>query len=298
MKARLLTLLVLGVSLAALPAVALGDGARGASNTHTYLDSTGEDAAEADITSDVVSNDDAGLITFQINVANRPTLTPDMYFLIFLDTDANATTGDPDSLGADFLIQLIPGAVDLFQWNGTTFVHAPAQTSLTFAYPTTGPVIKISAADLGKTKAFNFGVISATGFAVDANGNPDLTNEHRDYAPDLGHGFNSYQVLTRLILSVTAFTTAPKPVHAGRPFSVSLSATENDTAGPVQRGTVACAATIAGRRVIARTHVVRNGIAVCAWQIPRTARGRTIRGLITLTVQGVSVTRGFSARIL
>jgi hypothetical protein len=41
---------------------------------------------------------------------------------------------------------------------------------------------------------------------------------------------------------------------------------------------------------------VTNGVATCVWRIPKTAKGRTMRGNITLTVQGVRVTRPFSAR--
>ena len=44
-----------------------------------------------------VSNDDAGLITFQVNISNRPAFTDDMFLLIFMDTDQNTATGDPDS---------------------------------------------------------------------------------------------------------------------------------------------------------------------------------------------------------
>ena len=163
MKARLLLLLVLGVALAAMPAVAFGDSARHLKNTTTYPDSTGEDPAAPDITSVVVSNDDAGMITFQVNISNRPTLTPDMSFVVFLDTDKNGTTGAAGSLGADYAIQLVPGAVDLFQWNGTTYAHAASQASLTFSYTATGPVIRVSAADLGKSKTFNFGVVASSG---------------------------------------------------------------------------------------------------------------------------------------
>jgi hypothetical protein len=112
-----------------------------------------------------------------------------MYFLVFLDTDQNTATGSAESVGADYIIQLVPGAVDLFQWNGSTFAHAGAQSSLVYSYATNGPTIRINTAKLGATRAFNFGVVAASGFAVDANGNPDFSHEHRDYAPDLGHGF-------------------------------------------------------------------------------------------------------------
>src|SRR5512132_4027826 len=134
MKAPLLTMLALGAALVTIPAAALGGEARHANNSMTFPDSLGEDAAAPDITSVVVSNDDAGMITFQVNISNRPALTPAMYFAVFIDTDQKTTTGDPGSLGADYAIQLIPGEVDLFQWNGTTFARASAQASLTFSY--------------------------------------------------------------------------------------------------------------------------------------------------------------------
>jgi len=297
MKARLLLLLVLGIATAAMPAVAFGDAARQAKNSATFPDSTGEDPAAPDITSVVVSNDDAGLITFQINVSNRPALTEDMYFLIFLDTDKNASTGSGDNVGADYVIQLVPGAVDLFQWNGTTYAHVASQSSVTFSYTPAGPVIRASASDLGKTKSFNFGVVAASGATVDAQGNFDDSQVHRDLAPDPGHGFNGYNVLTKLVLNVTAFTVAPKPAKAGRTFSASMAANENDTAGPVQSGTVVCSATVSGKRLVAVTHAVHNGVAVCIWRIPATAKGFVVRGLVTLHVRNASTTRGFSARV-
>ena len=77
---------------------------------------------------------------------------------------------------------------------------------------------------------------------------------------------------------------------------MSLAANQNDTAGPVESGTVACAASLAGKRVVAVRHVVANGVATCVWRIPKTAKGRLIRGTISLTVQGTRVTRPFSAR--
>jgi hypothetical protein len=295
-KTRLLILIALASVLIVMPAGAYGDSARQAANSTTFNDSIAEDVDAPDISTVVISNDDAGSVTIQINISNRPALTPDMIVVIFLDTDQNSATGDPQLLGADYVIELDPGSVGLFQWSGTDYVSAASQTSLTYVYAN-GATIHVSASDLGKTKGFKFGVVAISGITTDATGNPDFTNIHRDAAPDPGHGFFSYSVLTKLILNVTAFTTSPKPAKAGRPFSVSLAANENDTAGPVQAGTVACAATIALKRIIAVSHVVANGVASCVWRIPKTAKGKTIRGTITLKVQGVQVTRPFSARI-
>jgi hypothetical protein len=294
-KSRLALLLLVAGLLVGAPA-ALGGSSRVSVNSTTFPDSIGEDPNAPDITSIQVSNDDAGMITFQINISNRPALTPDMLLLMFLDTDNNQATGDPDSFGADYAIQLQPGAVGLFQWNGSDYASAASQASLTYAYATTGATIHIAAADLGKTKTVRFATIVLSGIAVDASGNPDFTNIHADLAPDPGHGAFTYQVLTKLVLSVTAFTTSPKPAKAGRLFSVSMAATENDTGGPVQSGTVACAASLAGKRIVAIRHVVVNGVASCVWRIPKTAKGRTMRGAITLTVQGTQITRPFTAR--
>jgi len=227
MRSRLAILLGLATLLVGVPA-ALGGSSHTTANSQTFNDSVGEDASAPDITSVAVSNDDAGLITFQVNISNRPALTPDMYMLIFLDTDRNASTGATDFLGSEYAIELDPGAVTLFQWNGTDFTQASSQASLTYAY-SNGATIRVSAAELGRTKAINFGVVAVSGLTFDASGNPVFDNEHRDLAPDAGHGFFSYQVLTKLVLTVTAFTTSPKPAKAGRTFSVSLAATENDT---------------------------------------------------------------------
>jgi hypothetical protein len=285
--------LVVLAALVALPAVAYGDSSRAAANTTTFPDSTGEDVNAPDIANVVVSNDDAGMITFQVNIPNRPALTPDMFMLIFIDSDNNSTTGDE---GVEYVIDLEPGQVGLFQWNGANYVAAASQTSLTYSYAN-GATIRISANDLGKTKAFQFAVIAISGFALDASGNPDTTNIKRDFAPDPGHGLFTYQVLTKVILKVTALTIAPRPAKAGRPFTVSMAATQNTTNGPVTTGTVSCAASIAGKRLAATTHALRNGIAICTWRLPATAKGRIVRGLITLSVPGASTTRGFSARV-
>jgi hypothetical protein len=296
MRGRTLLLLGLSMLLVAVPAALAGPSHR-ASNSTSFPDSTGEDANAPDITSVNVSNDDAGLITFQVNISNRPAFTDDMFLLIFMDTDQNAATGDPDTFGADYVIQMVPGAADLFQWQANDYVRAPSQASLTFSYAATGATLRVSAADLGKTKGLKFVVLVASGVAVTSTGDLDFTNVHRDLAPDPGHGVNTYQVLTKIVLTVTAFTTSPKPAKAGRTFSVSMAVKENDTNGPIASGTVLCAASLAGKRIVATRHVVVNGIANCVFKIPRTAKGRTIRGTIAVLVQGAQASHAFAARV-
>ena len=156
-------------SRSAVGAVALGFAAFAAANasgaprsTHaqlaggsapvTFEDSTGEDPAEADITSVVVSNDDAGLITLQVTLSNRPELTSDMHVAVFVDTNKNATAGaGPDAEGTELEIDLAQNDVALGRWNGSTFdFSAASPSSLIYSYAN-GATFKIKAADLGST---------------------------------------------------------------------------------------------------------------------------------------------------
>jgi hypothetical protein len=289
-------LIAVAAAFVALPAVALGGSSHIATNSKSFPDSTGEDANAPDVTAIDVSNTDAGMITFHIGISNRPTFTPDMAVLVWLDTDANAATGDAQSLGAEYVIELDPGAVGLFKWNGTTYDNAPSSTTLTYSYDSTGATIRIGVQDLGGTKAINFGADAISGITTDASGNADFTNTHRDLAPDPGHGFYNYAVLTKLTLKQTAFSYTPKPAKPGAKLTASLAATESDTSGPVTKATVACVATVKGAKLSA-THSLANGIASCFWKVPKTAKGKTLIGKITITVQGTTLSHGFTTTI-
>ena len=105
------------------------------SNSANFPDSTGEDSAAPDISAVTVSNDDRGKLTFRIDVSNRPTLAPDMFFLVLLDTDANPASGDPDFGGADYVIELdgpLGGAAGtaLARWDGTNLTSSGVAQSV------------------------------------------------------------------------------------------------------------------------------------------------------------------------
>lgn len=297
-KSWLLLLVGVAVVIALLPRAAHGAPAHALSNSQTFPDSIGENPNAPDITSVAVQNDDAGNITFTINVSNRPTFTSDMEFLIFIDSDNNSTTGEP-GVGTDYVIQLDPGSVDLFEWNtaANNYLGAASQASLIYSYAATGPTIHISQADLGGTKVMRFAVIAASGITTDAQGNPDFTNEQDDAAPDPGHGLFTYDVKTKVTLKQTAFTTAPAVAKAGKKFSASLAASESDTNGPVTSATVTCKAIVAGKR-LAATHSFAGGVSTCSWTLPKKGdKGKLIYGSITITVQGTKLTKSFTARI-
>jgi hypothetical protein len=289
LKARLAITLVLGAALLGVPA-ALG------SNTQSFPDSIGEDAQAPDITSVVVSNDDAGNMTFKINVSNRPTFTPDMEYDVYLDTDSNSATGDPNSLGADYIIILDPGNVILGQWStsANSFTVAPSQTTLTYSYDTTGPTIHINANELGNTRKLRFATIAESGIVIDAQGNPDDTNAHFDAAPDPGHGFFSYTVAVKVTLKQSAFTTTP--AKAGQRFAASLGVMQTDTGAAIATGTVTCKG-IVGTTHLAATHSLRHGVATCNWKLPKTAKGKLFHGTVQVASQGATLKKTFSTRV-
>ncbi len=278
--------------LIGVPAIALG---AAASNSRSYSDSTGENPTAPDITSVVVSNDDTGALTFKVNVNNRPLLTPDMLLLLFIDTEKGK--GDPESLGADWAIQLTSGIVSLFKWSGSDFLSAEAQSSLSYSYPASGPIIRINAGDLGRPEAFDFGVIFGSGITENAQGEADFTNFRTDIAPDQGGGFYTYEVLTQFSLGVAGFSVGPTPAKAGSSFSAGLALIQSDTAGPVAGGAVTCKATIGGAAVPVKAKRLRNGVAACVWSLPKSAAGKQIKGSIAVTTKGVTASKSFTARV-
>lgn len=287
MKARLAMAIALGAALLAVPA-ALG------SNSQSFPDSTGEDAAAPDITSIDVSNDDAANLTFKVNVSNRPALTSDMLMFIFMNTDQNVSTGDPQLGGADYVVQLEPGSVSLFQWSGSDYGPAQSQSSLTYSYDATGATIHINASDLGNTRSLGFLTILESGVVTDAQGNLDDTNAHFDVAPDPGHGMYSYALKVQITLKQTAFTTTQ--AKAGARFSASLAASESDTGAAITSGTVTCKGVVGGVRVAA-THSLRNGVATCNWKLPKTAKGKLFHGSVTVSSQGATLGKNFAVRV-
>ncbi len=294
MSRRTIALTVVTAVLAFTPAIALGSSAGTASNSQTFTDSVGEDAAAPDITTTAVSNDDSGLITFQVNLSNRPALTADMLFLIFVDSVQG--TGDAQSFGADYAIQLEPSGVAVFKWNGSDYLFQQTP-SLSYTYGTAGPTIKVNASSLGNARTLNFVVLASSGLTVDANGDLNFDTSHSDLAPDRGRGTYGYQVMMTLSLKPAGFATSPSPAHAGQAFSVGLAATQSDTGSFVQKATITCTATIAGKPVALKARRLVNGVAACVWQLPKTAGGKTIRGTIAVSIPGASLKRSFSARI-
>lgn len=275
--------------------------ARAAANSATFQDSTGEDPQAPDITTVVVSNDDARIISFRVNVPNRPTLERDMIVDVLVNSDANPATGNADDFGAEYAIQLFLGEIFLYRWDGTNYTRSagdPPATSLTYAY-TGGVTIRISAAELGNTTRFTFGTDVISGVIVDdTTGDVDFTNARADFAPAVTSGLYPFELkITPPSLEVRKFTKSPAKPTAGRPFSLRMTVARSDTGAVLQGGRVTCVGRIGRSPVRATTARVVNRVVTCTWTIPPAAKGKSFKGTSTVVFEGLKASRSFSGKI-
>jgi hypothetical protein len=303
MPVRIGFALAVGACLVVLPTAAAAPAGteRVAANSVTFQDSTGEDPAAPDITSIVVSNDDAGIVSFRVNVPNRPALGQDMLFEIWVDTDNNPATGDPDLGGADYVMQLVRGEISLYKWDGTDYTRRfgdPSAVTMNFSYQA-GLTARISAAELGNTKAFKFFVVAVSGLVVDpVTGDLDGANSKSDVAPGGGVGLYPYAVnIARPTLVVRGVTTTPRAPKAGQTFTMRMTAARSDTGAVLQNGRVTCVGRAGTARLRAQLARVQGGAVVCTWLIPKNAKGKTFRGSVTVVFEGLRASRSLSRRI-
>ncbi len=299
---RLGFVLAIAVAVIALPAAASGafsSPAATAANETTYQDSTGENPAAPDITTLVVSNTDAGIVSFRINIPNRASFSADMLVAIEVDTDNNMSTGSPE--GTDYAIEVFQGEAALFRWDGSNFTRRPGDppfTSLLFSYQG-GMTIRMSTAELGNTKAFKFAAFVFSGIAVDpVTGALDFTSAVADAAPAVGAGLYAYQVrLTPPTLVVRSLRPTPARPAAGKTFSLRLVAARSDTGAVVRNGRVTCVGRLGSARLRAQVQAVQGGAATCTWNIPATAKGKTFRGSVAIVFEGLRASQGYSSRV-
>jgi hypothetical protein len=291
--------LAIAVAVVALPAAASGalsGAAAPAANSTTYQDSVGEDPAAPDITTIVTSNDDAGTITFRINVPNRQQLTQDLVTILDIDSDANQATGDPDSFGADFILQYILGEAVLFKWNGSDYALSATQSSLTSSW-SSGPTFKINASDLNNTRRFAFDALVVSGVVFDqTTGAIDCTNCKRDFSPLIG--LYPYQLqITKPTLVVKSMKPTPAKPVAGRPFTLRLVAARSDTGAAVQNGRVTCVGRLGSARLKAQVQRVQGGAATCTWNLPATAKGKTLRASVSVAFEGLKASQSYAGKV-
>lgn len=184
---------VLKVSVAGVAAAFILGFAGLALGASSYADPAGDDNAAPDVTSVAVAKAADGTLTVTIAVANFQTLPLDSWFNLWLDLDANQSTG---SDGDEALVRFnANGGIDFELWNGSQLVARP---STAMAGRFEAGVLTLTAPEsvFGSPVAFGILVVSARAQEL---GDDELVSS--DFAPDDG----------RSAFTGTAQVTFPDP---------------------------------------------------------------------------------------
>jgi hypothetical protein len=262
-----------------------------AANSATLQDSVAEEDARApDISTVVVSNDDAGLLSFEIHFANRVALGPGEELSLWFDTDRNPKTG---LLGSDRFIELIGGAVTLT--NAETY-EEEAAPSLTATAGASAVTIRIRANELGTKAAFDFFI-----WADATPDDEDVTDV--DTAPDAFWVGWTYEVKVPPpppVLALSAIVCTPKPVRSGKPMTAKarVSISRGDVPEALaSAATVTWTAAVGSARLKTRsTAVFTDGVLSATWLLPKSAKGKPVRLSVSVTQEGVTTVKRQACR--
>jgi hypothetical protein len=143
-----------------------------AANSGSFLDPTADAGSAPDVNSVTMSNDDSGLVTIKVALANRPSFALTDGIGIGIDADQNPDSGSV-IYGAEYELDLEAGAAKLYRASSDGFfeqVPAPASFQAGFSGGTVTITFKPS--DLGINSGFNLYTIGFDASAVDAA--PDI----------------------------------------------------------------------------------------------------------------------------
>jgi len=273
----------------------------GAATTHStatappvqFTDENGDSGTAPDLKTVDVTNDDKGQYTFTVGFATPYGDTAGL--ILYLDTDQNAATGDPDALGADYLLGDDHSTHSFFleRWNGTDWEDASstATVSVSISSDNSRVVASINKTDLGGSTGFNF-------FAVSVDG--DGGDGHFDDAPS-GSGSFTYTLQPTVTLALGGATALP--VKAGGLWSVVMVVIRSDTGKTVGgEGAIVCRATSGSTKLAVVGHQFvsagggKGSGAVCLFKVPTKLKGKTLKATMTVSYSGQSVTHSFSTR--
>jgi hypothetical protein len=264
-----------------------------ATNSVNFTDPAGD--GPLDVTKVSVSNDDQPNIHFDVNLGT-PIQTSSDELVVFIDTDANPSTGGASG-GADYAIDLYfpDNTVGLTKWNGSAFVYvSPPAPTLSATYGPTHAGIDIKQSDLGGSAAFNFWVGAFRGDTEDRA--PDSSVWRYDVVIGPPPVQNPPPPPPER-LRIKSFGKSPSQPRAGETFIVELDVVDADT-GKAVYGGVACSGRLGGRS-FPGTDYTRRGHAFCAWDLPESSVGKVLAGTIQVSGNGGStVQRSFRLTVV
>lgn len=239
--------LALGVALVAAAIAGASAGSipqSFAENSATYADERNEDPGAPDIGRVVASNDDAGRITFDVEISTHPSLRQDMRIRLWF-SDGHPATGLTAN-GADGFILVdgfIPdfGTATLYRCQDPVCIptaYSKADSELYFSYAGgakfASDVVELGVRASDPGTKLSFWVEVGAGYAYDpATKQFDLTDVRRDVAPS-GEGASwTYMVgVGARALRAQALTIRPRFVRAGKLVTARMHVVRADTGRP------------------------------------------------------------------
>jgi len=254
-----------------------------------FTDQVGDGGTAPDVSTVSVTNDVNG--TYTVDVAFATPLIPTSYVDVYLDTDLNPSTGDPKSVGADFVIEDVESdqSFGFYKWDGTTWkLVQPVAVHVTSSKDLKDLKFDVGTADLGAVTGFNFFVESVDG---------DGSTGHFDDAPS-GAAVWQYKLQQQVTLSLVAAKAAA--VKAGGTWVLALAANRSDTGKTLSEGTIVCKATSGATKLalVAHTFITSSGTsaAVCAFKVPKKLKHKLLHATMTVSFQDQSITHSFTTK--
>lgn len=270
------------IALATLGALAALVLAPPAGSAGRYTDATGDGSGAPDITGVSVASDANGQIVFTIQMAGLTLGSPVTYLL--LNTDLNLETGEPDTPGADYVFGVDDDGYWFGRWTGSSWDWDTPYTTVGVRGSRSGITISVNRSELGGTGSFNFWARTWAGRGI------------YDDAPDDGSW--SYAIAAggpeiRGVLAQTNPATGPK---AGKPFTITPGGLQLPPDGATasvlpQPESYSCQATLKGRPLRG------SGTGGCTFRIPKSARGKQLAAVLTVSYQGATATTRFGYRV-
>lgn len=220
----------------------------------------------------------ATAVTFIVDLANQTTLAAGQGVFIFIDSDVNPGTGGIS--GFEFVLALIPEGAALLSWNGTQFVATESPS--VYGYHHNGFRLAVARSELALTT----GTLRFVALTF-----PAATS---DIAPD--DAFADYTLANDALTLQIARFTAAKTIAVGKRFTATLQARRSDLAELSSAGNVLCSAKVGAKKVKV-TATFPADLATCSGVVPKTAKGKTLKVTVTLTLDGVRVTRTATIKV-
>ena len=300
-------LILLFVTSIAAFALAVTAGAQ-----QSYTDPGGDAGVGTDITGITVNNDQAGLITIQVASANP--IVGNHAIAVFIDADKNPATGDDGTEAWMFGGPLVGAAFFSCNSGGCSPTNPPGFSAR--AASSNATEFQFNRSAIGDSAGFNFDVISISidppnlnfwdiagtytydlAFPQCGNGKDDDGDGKVD-ADDLGCSSPTDENEADDPVNVRLGQAKAKPASpkAGSMATISARATRVETGQAPESGRVTCTAAYPGKKLRGAGSFV-SGNAICKVKLPATAKGKTVRGTMTLKYKTATATSPFSFRV-